>query len=603
MATRIITKNGSGAPLASDLQQGELAVDLTNKRLYTEDSLGAVQEVGVNPAAEITANAGIALPDNQKATFGASDDLQIYHDGSNSYVRESGAGQLIIAGSDKVQIYDPTIAVLSAQFDTNGSVRLYENGSEKLATTSTGIDVTGTVTADGLSVDGAVEVSGTTAQIYLMESDTTDENTRITNAAGNLFIQTTSDDKGTNKTRIFLDHATGDLSLYEDTGTTAKFFWDASAESLGIGTTSPAATLDVQGGSTSGAVAAHVKAGDGGATVGLIVDGDGESTDVLIKARSNGTATPSDSDTKLILTGDGLLGIGTSSPNVELAVYAATAPRLHLQNSSSGTASTRGLQLAINGTNSYLWNFESGPIMFGTGATERMRIDSSGNLLIGTTDGTPFASNVTGAAFYSGGAISGSTDGLPALYLNRKTSDGSIVDFRKDGSTVGSIGIALGDRFYFMGAGEGIAIDNSGNTLVPVATDGTFSDATMSLGQPAARYTDLYATNGTIQTSDANEKQDIDVLSEAEQRVAVAAKGLLRKFRWKSAVAEKGDDARIHFGIIAQDLQAAFEAEGLDAGDYAMFIHSTWTDEETGEERSRMGVRYSELLAFIIAAI
>ena len=55
--------------------------------------------------------------------------------------------------------------------------------------------------------------------------------------------------------------------------------------------------------------------------------------------------------------------------------------------------------------------------------------------------------------------------------------------------------------------------------------------------------------------------------------------------------------------VSLQDLQAAFAAEGLDAGDYAMFISSTWTDEETGEERTRMGVRYSELLAFIIAAI
>ena len=100
-----------------------------------------------------------------------------------------------------------------------------------------------------------------------------------------------------------------------------------------------------------------------------------------------------------------------------------------------------------------------------------------------------------------------------------------------------------------------------------------------------------------------NEKQDIEELSEAEQRVAVAAKGLLRKFRWKDSVAEKGDEARTHFGIIAQDLQAAFAAEGLDAGDYAMFISTTWTDEETNEEKTRMGVRYSELLAFIIAAI
>jgi hypothetical protein len=128
-------------------------------------------------------------------------------------------------------------------------------------------------------------------------------------------------------------------------------------------------------------------------------------------------------------------------------------------------------------------------------------------------------------------------------------------------------------------------------------------DNGIDLGGLNSRFVDIYATNGTIQTSDRNEKQDIEALSEAEQRVAVACKGLLRKFRWKDAVAEKGDDARIHFGIIAQDLQDAFAAEGLDAGRYAMFIHSTWVDEETSEERSRMGVRYPQLLAFIIAAI
>jgi hypothetical protein len=107
--------------------------------------------------------------------------------------------------------------------------------------------------------------------------------------------------------------------------------------------------------------------------------------------------------------------------------------------------------------------------------------------------------------------------------------------------------------------------------------------------------------NGTIQTSDRNEKQDIESLTEAEERVAVVAKGLFKKFRWKSAVQDKGDDARIHFGIIAQDLQAAFEAEGLDAGRYGMFTSDTWT--EDGVEKTRMGVRYSELLAFIISAI
>ena len=128
---------------------------------------------------------------------------------------------------------------------------------------------------------------------------------------------------------------------------------------------------------------------------------------------------------------------------------------------------------------------------------------------------------------------------------------------------------------------------------------GQVSDNLVDLGTSLARFDDIYATNGTIQTSDYNEKQDIEELTEAEARVAVACKGLLRKFRWKSAVAEKGDDARTHFGIIAQDLQAAFAAEGLDAGDYAMFISNTWEDED-GVEQTRLGVRYSELLAFII---
>ena len=102
--------------------------------------------------------------------------------------------------------------------------------------------------------------------------------------------------------------------------------------------------------------------------------------------------------------------------------------------------------------------------------------------------------------------------------------------------------------------------------------------------------------------SSRNEKQDIQALTDAEQRVATACKGLIRRYKFNSAVAEKGDDARYHFGIIAQDLQDAFTAEGLDAGDYGMFISSTWTDDD-GVEQTRLGVRYNELLAFIIATL
>ena len=104
-------------------------------------------------AGEITANGGIALGDNDKATFGAGDDLQIYHDGSHSYISDQGTGQLRILAS-QFQIMDAAGAesmVFGAQDNT---VTLYYDNSEKLATTATGIDVTGVVTTDGVYLGG-----------------------------------------------------------------------------------------------------------------------------------------------------------------------------------------------------------------------------------------------------------------------------------------------------------------------------------------------------------------------------------------------------------------------------------------------------------------
>jgi len=224
----------------------------------------------------------------------------------------------------------------------------------------------------------------------------------------------------------------------------------------------------------------------------------------------------------------------------------------------------------------------------------------SGVVYVADTTGNPVGNHNPGIMLHPANGSHFHRDGGNPVRVGTSV-DGNLTEYYKEGALKGFIAVN-GNDFIISGpsAVSGIAFNSNG--LLP-ALGGTVSDNTEDIGQADLRYDDIHATNGTIQTSDRNEKQDIAELTDAEQRVAVAAKGLLRKFRWKDKVAEKGDKARTHFGIIAQDLQAAFEAEGLDAGDYAMFISSTWTDEETGEERTRMGVRYSELLAFIIAAI
>ena len=294
------------------------------------------------------------------------------------------------------------------------------------------------------------------------------------------------------------------------------------------------------------------------------------------------------SDDRVIIDGSGNLALMTDGAEFKLYY---TEPRKFISNSG---ASVTIKQIDNNATNAYIdfaaWDNSS-----------LMRLMNSGNLLVGkTASGTAN----TGAELRNGSSnhavIATSTSETP-LVVNRKTNTGSLINLLKDGASQGNIGCQF-DDLNINGSGNQAGIRFQETSLMPRRNQAD-ADNSISLGLSSHRFTAVYAVNGTIQTSDRNEKQDIEELSDAEQRVAVAAKGLLRKYRWKSAVEEKGDDARIHFGIIAQDLQDAFTAEGLDAARYGMFCSDTWTDEETGEERTRLGVRYSELLAFIISAI
>jgi hypothetical protein len=95
-----------------------------------------------------TMTGDLGFGDNVKAKFGASDDLQIYHDGSNSFITDEGTGSFYIRGSSQVRVETPTGENM-AIFNDNGGVSLRYDNSKKFETTATGVNVTGTVTASG----------------------------------------------------------------------------------------------------------------------------------------------------------------------------------------------------------------------------------------------------------------------------------------------------------------------------------------------------------------------------------------------------------------------------------------------------------------------
>jgi hypothetical protein len=257
-----------------------------------------------------------------------------------------------------------------------------------------------------------------------------------------------------------------------------------------------------------------------------------------------------------------------------------------------------------------------------------MRITSAGHVFVGAT--TDPGSTTKGAALYASGVGFFSAISQPVVYANRITDDGVIFEFQRSGTVVGSIGTNGGSptRLYIASGDTGLDFESNTDAIRPCLGSGGGRDNAIDFGRPDVRFRTAYITNGVVTGSDLNDKQDIEVLTEAETRVAIACRGLLRKWRWKDSVAEKGDAARTHFGIVAQELKSAFESEGLDAGRYSMFIWNEWWElsvpyvDENGLEKvridtyqkeedapegairkERMGIQYSELLAFMIAVL
>jgi hypothetical protein len=238
-----------------------------------------------------------------------------------------------------------------------------------------------------------------------------------------------------------------------------------------------------------------------------------------------------------------------------------------------------------------------GEIALFTDNSEKMRIDSSGNVGIGTI--TPNTTNLnsgttSGIVVKSGGVAKNNFVALPS-------TGGSQWDIRESGGSGGEFSMRMFDtsgthnvqinsngNHFFNGGSVAIGHTSTGGSTFAIC-DGANSaiqffpeiSTDTNLIQHYDQTMIVFATNGTIQTSDANEKQQIAALTDAEMTAAKAISQLFKTFKWNDSVAEKGDAARTHTGVIAQDVEAAMTAAGLDAGDYAFFISSTWWETQT----------------------
>jgi hypothetical protein len=123
---------------------------------------------------------------------------------------------------------------------------------------------------------------------------------------------------------------------------------------------------------------------------------------------------------------------------------------------------------------------------------EVMRIDSSGNVLVSTTDTTPSENNdVSGISLRSNGQVNVSVDGGAGLDINRKTSDGQILRLRKDGTDVGSIGSQSGNSITIRSSDVGVRFSPPNDAIYPISSTGNRDNAT-DLGVSNVRFRSAY---------------------------------------------------------------------------------------------------------------
>jgi hypothetical protein len=293
---------------------------------------------------------------------------------------------------------------------------------------------------------------------------------------------------------------TGFTSTGIDDNATSTAITIDSSENVGIGTSSPSdyyATELVVDASDEGGISVV----NGTTETGYLAFADGTSG----TARYSGYLSYDHNVDALTSRSAGYInfmtGGGTermridSSGNVGIGTTSVSASRMQIKGANNTTSAyADGLKVTSNNETVYMQYSWTGmnandSMKFGIAGTERMRIDSSGNVLVGKSSS---AFNTAGVQLQSNGELYATRDGGTVVSINRKSSDGAIVNFAKDGSTVGSIGASGGD--LIVGTGDtGLYFYDGADTVIPWnISSNSARNGSIDLGASSHRFKDLY---------------------------------------------------------------------------------------------------------------
>ena len=162
----------AGNPLADGTVEVADISDLTATAAELNyNDITTIGDVEINKVVTANSSGNVNWPDNRKAQFGNGDDLQIYHDGTHSYITDYGTGNLYLRGTSAISLGNPAGTSTMATFIDGGEVRLTYNNSVKIRTNTSGIEVVGTADVDTLSIGGTA-VTATPTELNILDGVT-----------------------------------------------------------------------------------------------------------------------------------------------------------------------------------------------------------------------------------------------------------------------------------------------------------------------------------------------------------------------------------------------------------------------------------------------